>query len=203
MSLNSLPVRFAPGAWRYVLPPLLLGLLVVPLATPVGLALVAMAAFAAWFFRDPDRTPAGEGVLSPADGHVSVVREEGDRVRVGVFMSPFDVHVNRAPVSGPVTRLTHRGAAHKPAFAKDSDRNERVEFGLGEVEGALIAGWFARRITPYVSRGDEVERGERIGHIAFGSRADVVLPKGYGFDDVLVEKGDSVRAGETVVARRD
>ena len=196
-------MRFAPGAWRYVLPPLLLGLPVLYIATPVGLALVGMSAFAAWFFRDPERTPAGEGVLSPADGRVSVIREEGDRVRVGVFMSPFDVHVNRAPVDGEVARLHHRGAAHKPAFSKDSDRNERVEFTVGDADGALIAGWFARRITPYVSRGDEVGRGERIGHIAFGSRADVVLPPEYELTDVRVGKGEKVRAGESILARRE
>ncbi len=165
--------------------------------------------------------------MSPADGHVSVVREDGDRVRVGVFMSPFDVHVCRAPADGAVTRLDHRGAAHKPAFAKESERNERFEYTLdagdgdgdaeGEgdgaaagadgraerVDGALIAGWFARRITPYVSPGDTVTRGDRIGYIAFGSRADVVLPAGYTVDDVRVRRGEAVRAGESVLARRD
>lgn len=196
-------MRFAPGAWRYVLPPLLLGLPVLLIAAPVGLALVALAGFFVWFFRDPAREPAGEGVLSPADGRVTVLREEGDRVRVGVFMSPFDVHVNRAPVGGEVTRLDHRGAAHKPAFSKDSVHNERVEFSVGDADGALIAGWFARRITPYISRGDEVDRGERISHIAFGSRADVVLPEGYGLADVRVQTGEKVRAGESILARSD
>lgn len=193
--------RFAPGAWRYVLPPLLLGLPVLLIAAPVGLALVALAGFLAWFFRDPERTPAGEGVLAPADGRVTVLREEGDRVRVGVFMSPFDVHVNRAPVGGEVSRLDHRGAAHRPAFSKESAHNERVEFTVDDVDGALIAGWFARRITPYVSRGDEVDRGDRIGHIAFGSRADVVLPAGYDLEDVRVRKGEKVRAGRSILAR--
>ena len=219
------PARFVPGTWRYVLPPLLLGAAVFLIAPPVGLALVAMAAFAAWFFRDPDREPAGAGVLAPADGRVTVLREEGDRVRVGTFMSPFDVHVNRAPVAGTVTRLDHRGAAHRPAFSKESANNERVEFTVsggagdadgggggtgtgagddaGDVDGALIAGWFARRITPYVSRGDEVGRGERIGHIAFGSRADVVLPPEYEMADVRVQKGETVRAGESILARLD
>ncbi|WP_313692901.1 protein sorting system archaetidylserine decarboxylase [Halorarum halobium] len=196
-------MNLTPGAWRYVLPPLALGIPLLALVFPIGLALVGMSAFAAWFFRDPERSPAGEGIVSPADGRVSVLREDGDRVRVGVFMSPFDVHVNRAPAGGEVTRLDHRGAAHRPAFSKESARNERVEFSVGDVDGALIAGWFARRITPSVSRGDEVTRGERIGHIAFGSRADVVLPPEYGTSDVRVRKGEKVRAGESIVARRD
>ncbi|QLG60813.1 protein sorting system archaetidylserine decarboxylase [Halorarum salinum] len=196
-------MRLATGSRRYVLPPLLLGVPVLLIATPVGLALLALAGFLAWFFRDPSREPAGEGVLSPADGRVSVLREDGDRVRVGVFMSPFDVHVNRAPVGGEVTRIDHRGAAHRPAFSKESARNERVEYSLGDADGALIAGWFARRITPYVSRGESVARGERIGHIAFGSRADVVLPPEYGMADVRVRKGEKVRAGESIIARAD
>ena len=199
------------------------------LVPPLGVLLAAVGVFSVYFYRDPDRDPAGEGVLAPADGHVSVIREDGDRVRVGVFMSPFDVHVCRAPADGTVTRLDHRGAAHKPAFAKESERNERVEYTLsggdtadragdpaaGEadtaaagadaerVDGALIAGWFARRITPYVSPGDAVTRGERIGYIAFGSRADVVLPPGYTAEDVRVRRGEAVRAGESVIARRE
>nr|WP_284063384.1 protein sorting system archaetidylserine decarboxylase [Halobaculum sp. SYNS20] len=204
------------------------------LVPPLGLLLLAVGAFSVYFYRDPEREPAGAGVLAPADGHVSVIRADGDRVRVGVFMSPFDVHVCRAPADGTVTRLDHRGAAHKPAFAKESERNERVEYtvdpGAGDsgaatdgvrvdadaagsdadaathedrVDGALIAGWFARRITPYVSPGDALTRGERIGYIAFGSRADVVLPPAYDPEDVRVRVGEAVRAGESVIARRD
>lgn len=236
----TLPIPdLAPGSERRVLVPLFLAAAAFAVFPPLGVALLALAAFSVYFYRDPDRDPAGEGVLSPADGHVSVVREDGDRVRVGVFMSPFDVHVCRAPADGAVARLDHRGAAHKPAFAKDSERNERFEYTLSgggdgdaadgpgdtadragdsgaaeadtatadgdaeRVDGALIAGWFARRITPYVSPGDTVTRGERIGYIAFGSRADVVLPAGYDAGDVRVSPGEKVRAGESVIARRD
>lgn len=212
----------APGAeWRVLLP-LVLGVPLFFVSPPLGVALLALGAFSAYFYRDPDRDPAGDGILAPADGHVSVIREDGDRVRVGVFMSPFDVHVVRAPADGEVTRLDHRGAAHKPAFAKESERNERLEYTLtapddgsdggaeagrrrtGErTDGALIAGWFARRISPYVSRGDRLDRGQRLGYIAFGSRADVVLPPAYDAGDVRVAVGEAVRAGESVIAQRE
>jgi phosphatidylserine decarboxylase len=217
----------AHGSASRVLAPFALAIPFLILVPPVGVLLLAVGAFSVYFYRDPERTPAGEGIVSPADGHVSVVREDGDRVRVGVFMSPVDVHVCRAPADGVVTRLDHRGAAHKPAFAKESERNERFEYTLvdpagsdptttgaggatpdGEgdperTDGALIAGWFARRIAPYVSRGDELSRGDRLGYIAFGSRADVVLPPAYDAEDVRVSRGEAVRAGESVIARRD
>jgi len=196
------PLPLAPIVRRFALPPLFLALPAALLSPPVGLALVALGVAVALFFRDPSRTPEGPGVLSPADGRVSVIREEGVQVRVGVFMSPLDVHVNRAPLGGEIAAAEHRPGAHRPAFSKDSERNERVDLAVDRHEVSLIAGWFARRIHPYVDAGDRVSRGDRIGVVAFGSRADVLLPPEYDRDDLLVEVGDRVRAGETVVARR-
>lgn len=170
-----------------------------------GLLLLIPPLLLMLFFRDPERSPEGRGVVSPADGRVTAV-DGGERVRVSVFMRPHDVHVNRAPVRGTVSGVEHHRGGHRPAFSKDSSRNERVVTTLeapdGEYRVVQIAGAVARRITTYVEEGSEVERGERIGLIAFGSRADVVLPPRYGVDDVLVGVGDTVRAGETVVARR-
>lgn len=154
------------------------------------------------FFRDPEREPDGPGVVSPADGKVTVVREEDGRLRVGVFMNLHDVHVNRLPVGGTVSSVVHHDGAHRPAFSKDSDRNECTETRLDGFEVAQIAGAFARRVTTYPENGDTVERGERLGVIAFGSRADVVFPPSYTRDDLRVEEGDRVRAGETVIAVR-
>jgi phosphatidylserine decarboxylase len=193
-------MNVAPGARRYALPPLLLAIPTTLLALPVGVALGALGLAVLWFYRDPERAPAGEGFVSPADGRVSVVREEGARLRVGVFMNVTDVHVNRAPAAGTVREVVHDPGAHRPAFSKDSDRNERVTLDCGDVDVVLIAGWFARRITPYVSPGDDVARGDRVGHISFGSRADVVLPPTVDRTALRVEIGDRVRAGETVVA---
>jgi len=192
----------APGARRFALPPLVAAIPLAVLAPPLGAAALALGGFVLWFFRDPDRSPPPRGVVAPADGRVSVVREEGNRIRVGVFMNVTDVHVLRAPLDGTVESVTHRPGAHRPAFTKDSDRNERVDVALDSHDVSMIAGWFARRIYPYRTAGDEVARGDRIGHIAFGSRADVLLPPAYDREDVLVAEGDAVRAGETVVALR-
>jgi phosphatidylserine decarboxylase len=200
-------MQFATGSRRFVLPPLVLSIPTSLVFPPLGAALLLGGLFSMWFFRDPARATPDGGVVSPADGKVSVVREEGDRVRVGVYMSAVDVHVNRAPLSGTVESVTHRPGAHRPAFSKESERNERVDVTIrgddGEAhEVSLIAGWFARRIHPYVSRGNVIERGDRIGHIDFGSRADVLLPSEYDRDDVRVRVGERVTAGESIVADR-
>ncbi len=213
-------IRLAPGARRYALPPFVLGVLTAVAWPPVALGLLSVGCFVVWFFRDPERyPPPEEGVVAPADGRISVVRTEGDRVRVGVFMGPMDVHVVRTPLDGRIADIEHRAGAHRPAFSKESENNERVEIAFEDAstEGyaesgdggepsrsafdvTLIAGAFARRISPYVDSGTEVSRGERLGHIAFGSRTDVLLPVRYGPQDIRVESGDTVRAGETVLA---
>jgi phosphatidylserine decarboxylase len=174
----------------------LFALFVPPLAAVCLLAV----AITLWFHRDPTRSPPPSGVVAPADGRVSVIREEGDRVRVGVFMNVTDVHINRAPAAGTVGAVEHTPGKHLPAFSKDSDRNERVKIDCGDYEVTLIAGAVARRIHPYVEAGEDLERGDRIGHISFGSRADVLLSPSYTLDDVRVAKGQRVRAGETAIA---
>ncbi|MFC5972625.1 protein sorting system archaetidylserine decarboxylase [Halomarina salina] len=194
-------VDFAPGGLRYATVSLLASLAAVvvsPVAAVVGLATTG---FVLAFYRDPDRQVAPGGVASPADGRVSVIRRDPDgRLRVGVYMSAADVHVNRAPLSGTVEAVTHRPGANRPAFSKDSDRNEQVRVDCGAFDVVLVAGWFARRIHPYVEPGDAVERGDRIAHISFGSRADVVLPTGFDEADLTVEEGDRVVAGQTMLA---
>lgn len=190
----------APGGWRYALLSVALVspiALVTPKAIPAAI-LVSVCVLA--FYRDPERTPPSSGIVAPADGRVTVVRRADDRLRVGVFMNVTDVHVIRAPLEGCVSAVTHTQGAHRPAFAKSSDRNEQVQIDCGEFSVVLIAGAFARRITPYVSDGDNLDRGQRVGHIAFGSRVDVVLPKTVTKTDLVVERGDTVRAGETILA---
>jgi phosphatidylserine decarboxylase len=219
--------RLAPGVGRFALPLLVAALPAAVLGPPVGAALVALGAAVVWFYRDPERTPpasvegrtaggaaadagvdAGTGVvLAPCDGHVSVVREEGEGLRVGTFMSPADVHVTRAPVAGTVTDVEHVAGGHWPAFSKESDRNERLHVRLradgddadATVETTMIAGAFARRITSYVGGDERLAAGQRVGHIAFGSRTDVRLPDAERAD-LRVSVGDRVRAGETVLA---
>jgi phosphatidylserine decarboxylase len=192
-----------PWKWTYALPPAVVGVALLGFSSLWGVVGLALAGFVVWFHRDPDRSPDGLGVVTPADGTVSVIREEGDgRVRVGVFMNVHDVHVNRAPLDGTIDAVSHEPGGHRPAFDKESERNERVRVETDEWTLVLIAGAFARRIHPYVEAGDTLSRGDRLGHISFGSRADVVLPPGYDREDVTVDTGETVRAGETVLARR-
>ncbi len=197
-----LPFPVVDEAWRLALVPGLAAAVTLPLLPPVGVALVALTLGVLWFHRDPDRVPPDRGMVSPADGTVSVVRAEGDRLRVGVFMNVTDVHVNRAPLSGTVREVRHRPGANRPAFDKESDRNEQVAIDCDEYELLIIAGWFARRIHPAVEPGDTLDRGERVGHVSFGSRADVVLPSDVDHENLLVREGDTVRAGETIIAER-
>ena len=220
-------MQVASGAWRYALAPLLAAPIVAVLSIPaaVGLAILALAVLA--FFRDPERFAPDTGVLAPADGRISVLRREDDRVRLGVFMNVWNVHVARAPTTGTVGSVEHTPGAHRPAFSKDSDRNERVHVrfeNTGDAhtdsasdsdnalqvaadcrieEVTMIAGSFARRITPYPEPGETVTRGERIGHIAFGSRIDVVFSGAVSPEDLAVERGQRVRAGETVILEDD
>lgn len=192
-------MSYAPGAWRLAAIPLGIGIALFVLSSAWGLAGIAAAGFVLWFHRDPDREPPGTGILAPADGKVTVVRTEGDQVRVGIFMGVTDVHVNRAPAGGAIEEMEHAAGAHRPAFSKESERNERLIMNLGAVTVTLIAGAFARRIHPHVGEGDTVERGDRIGHISFGSRVDVLLPERVSEADLAVEQGERVRAGETVL----
>ena len=194
------PPNVAPGGWRYARVAFLVAVPAVLLAPPVAAVCVLAGLGSLWFHRDPERSPPPAGVVAPADGRVSVVRREGDRVRVAVFMNVTDVHVNRAPAPCTVETVTHTPGRHLPAFTKKSERNERVVLECGEFELTLIAGAVARRVHPYVEPGDDLVRGERLGHISFGSRADVLLGPEYDLGDVRVTEGQQVRAGETVVA---
>jgi len=176
------------------------------------LPLVVGLAFSFWFFRDPERTVPADphAVVSPADGRVidvSPVQEErflrAPTVKVSIFMSPLDVHVNRAPVDGRITQVEHTAGKFRAAWEdKASLENERnavvLEHGAHRFLVVQVAGAVARRIICRRTVGDAVVRGERYGIIMFGSRVDVYLPL-----DVhpIVEKGTRVVAGETVLAR--
>ncbi|MDS1268865.1 phosphatidylserine decarboxylase [Lipingzhangella sp. LS1_29] len=169
------------------------------------LALPAVGASCAltWFFRDPVRTPPPQGILSAADGTVQSVEDQGDgRTRIAVFMSPLNVHVNRSPLPARVREQVHHPGGYRPAFDKDSERNERVVWTLeterGPVTLVQIAGALVRRIVPYVRPGASVSAGQRIGLIRFGSRVDVYLPVGV---EPAVQIGQRVRAGETRLDR--
>ncbi|MCF6470880.1 phosphatidylserine decarboxylase [Nonomuraea sp. MG754425] len=171
--------------------------------TLAAVPLSALTGAMLWFFRDPDRTPGAGRVLSPADGVVQSIDPWPDgRTRVAIFMSPLNVHVNRAPLAGNVTSVQHVAGGFLPAFNKDSDQNERVvwhfETALGDIEMVQIAGAVARRIVPYLSAGAKVEQAERIGLIRFGSRVDIYLPERIS---PAVSVGEKTVAGVTRIDR--
>jgi phosphatidylserine decarboxylase len=155
------------------------------------------------FFRDPERViPTGEGVVvSAADGRVVDIREVGDGIQVSVFLSIFDVHVNRIPFSGRVMGVQSRPGRFRFAFSRHaSAENEQVAVEIEHDGRRLvvkqIAGFVARRIVCRVTEGEQVRRGERFGMIKFGSRVDLILPVG---SEVRVRVGDRARAGETIM----
>jgi phosphatidylserine decarboxylase len=176
------------------------------------LALVALpivlAAFFLWFFRDPERTiPQDPGqIVSPADGVVTeaewIETTSGSRLRLSIFLNVFDVHVNRAPVSGIVKVCEFRKGEFMNAMKPESVlQNEQtlivIDAGGYEVSFKQIAGLLARRIVCTLKVGDRVERGQRIGMIKFGSRVDVLMPADA---DLKVKTGSHVRGGSTVLA---
>ena len=169
-------------------------------------------AFVLWFFRDPERTvPVGEGlVVSPADGKVlDVVDTEEERVgpctKVSVFMSVFNVHVNRSPVSGTVVGKHYRpGTFHMANLGKKTDANERMILYIQNENGIFrvdqVAGLVARRISCTPEVGESVEIGQRIGLIRFGSLLECWMPAGFA---ARVRKGEAVYAAETVIGRKE
>jgi phosphatidylserine decarboxylase len=202
-------VPVAPEGWPFIL---------LPAAIAAGLALtgrrklalpfVAAAAASAGFFRDPERASpvVQHAVLSAADGRVMEIADAvdpfvGPAVRIATFLSPLDVHVNRAPISGLVVSAQYTAGRFTAAFKPGiEDSNERCALHLqGEtarVTVVQIAGVAARRIVCRVSAGDKLEAGERFGMIRFGSRTDVYVPRG---TDVRVKVGDRVIGGITVL----
>ena len=176
------------------------------LATALGL----LGGFFAYFFRDPDRTvpDAAGAVVSPADGTVMTAgpadkqwAPPGDWNQVTIFLSPLDVHINRSPVGGRITRIDYRPGRFLPAYKEASNDNELNELWI-ESEGRTlvfrqVVGLLARRIVCRVEPGDVVERGGRIGLMKFGSRMDVFLPLDA---QIFVSVGQKVVAGETIIA---
>jgi phosphatidylserine decarboxylase len=182
--------------------------------------MVGVTIWVAAFFRDPIRAvPQGQGlIVSPADGLVTMIQaveppremtgpgglDAGPLMRVSIFMSVFDVHINRSPITGTIARVVYiAGKFLNASLDKASEENERQHFLVAAPDGTMIgftqiAGLVARRIVPFVKNGDTVARGQRVGLIRFGSRVDVYLPAGAAPRVVL---GQRAIAGETVLAR--
>ena len=173
-----------------------------------GIAPVLLAAFFLWFFRDPRRTvPAGPGlIVSPGDGLVtetiSIATPDGPRQRISIFLSVFDVHVNRSPIGGVLSHVSYRKGqylnAMNPASADRNEQNVVTVTGEGiQVTFKQIAGLLARRIVFNLREGDTVERGQRVGLIKFGSRVNVLIP---GEAALRVKVGQRGKGGSSVLA---
>jgi phosphatidylserine decarboxylase len=200
-------------ARRYVLVPLSLGVALLLSGRRSGLFGIGAAGAILMFFRDPERPldPDPSVVYAAADGFVTDVEEAhepwipgGDALRISTFLSIHNVHVNRSPVEGSITKMEEVAGKFVPAFlggSKDENHQNRIAIDgpKGRAVVVQIAGMVARKISRWVELGERVAVGQRIGLIHFGSRTDVLLPTGSA--DPLVRPGDRVRAGVTPLAR--
>jgi len=172
--------------------------------------MIVMTLFMAYFFRDPERNiPRGKGLfVSPADGKVILIKDvyeenylKSDAKEISIFMSPLNVHVNRAPYDGVVSLVKHSPGTYKAAYRDDASmNNENIVMVLDSEAGRIlvrqVAGFVARRAVCKVKAGDSLKRGERYGMIKFGSRLDVFMPIN---TEIKVTLGEMVKAGETVI----
>jgi phosphatidylserine decarboxylase len=205
-------MRFDPAGWPFVIGSAVIALVVWLLAGPlVGIPLLVVSGFLLFFFRDPERihNAPPSAVLSPADGRVMVAgtptgeaTPPGQWQQVTVFLSPMDVHINRIPVSGRVTRVEYHPGRFLPAYRQESgDLNERSEVTIDHdgqpIVVRQIVGVLARRVVCRTREGLDVKAGDRFGVMKFGSRMDVFVP----IDATLhVRVGDTVVGGVTVIA---
>ncbi len=179
---------------------------------PFGWLIFGLTLFVAFFFRDPDRAiPDDERfIVAPADGRVITIEQnaqgkyfsEQPSSRVGIFLSPLDVHVNRVPISGQVTQIQYQAGKFHAAFASDAaEVNEQNAVMLQDAQGrhfivVQIAGMLARRIVCRLKDGEQVQQGDRYGMIMLGSRVDLYCPAEV---ELKVEVGQRVKAGETII----
>ncbi len=196
--------------YYFGLPPLVLGGVSFLLHWYVAaVVLVLLAAFVFSFFRDPERVIPTElgAVVSPGDGRVVVVTDEESQgkpgKRVSIFLAVWNVHVNRSPAAGTITKMEYRPGKFLAAMReRASAENEQNVFTLstdaGEMVFKQIAGLIARRVVSWKKAGEKVARGERIGLVRFGSRVDLWVPRGA---EILVKVGDNVKGGASVLAR--
>lgn len=176
----------------------------------IGIVLMLLGLFCLAFFRNPRRDIQGDDsvLVSPADGKVVVVREVDDEfvgpaLKVDIFLSVFDVHLNRIPVKGKIEFVDYRPGKFLSAFKdKASEDNERTDIGIvggaGKFRVAQIAGLIARRIVCNVKRNDSVDKGQLYGMIRFGSRTEITFPRSF---EPCVKVGDRVRGGASIVAK--
>ncbi len=199
----------APKTYPYIIVPLILACLTLAIShywiwwIPISLFFFLLSILFLIFFRDPPRH-IQEGIVSPADGTIMDIKvltdpDIGPAQRISFFMNLYNVHINRFPLEGTITKMYHHPGGHLPAFTQKSLHNEQLKYLMdtprGKIKIIQIAGAFARRIIPYVTVGQKVKKGEKIGIIRFGSRVDLYLPTGI---PLQVTMGKRVHAGETL-----
>jgi len=209
MRFDRAGLPFVGGAWLIALVVSIYG------GWAFALPFVALGAFFAFFFRDPERVSPDEAhvVLSPADGEVKYVgaaepgvSPAGEWKQVSIFLSPMDVHVNRIPAAGTVTKVSYTPGKFLPAYRQEAAAvNERSEVWIERVNGQMVVarqvvGILARRVVCRARVGEQVHAGQRFGIMKFGSRMDVFLPPSA---TIRVKVGEMVRGGETVIAVLD
>jgi len=210
--LRQLFVRIDPAGFPFIAIAALPAVVALVVARPVvAAALLILPILIALFFRDPDRRPPRDPrlVLAPADGnvlHAGAARSEeappGQWLQVTIFLSPLDVHINRTPVSGRVTRVEYVAGSTFPAYRPDAHKNEHSEIWLDHdgqpVVARQVVGVLARRVVCRVTSGQQLDAGARIGLMKFGSRMDVFVPT---TAQLTISSGVHVRAGETIIAK--
>jgi phosphatidylserine decarboxylase len=171
-----------------------------------GIPLFVLALFCLWFFRDPDRAvPAGEVAVSPADGKVVAIKKESPSLtRISIFLNIFDVHVNRTPIAGKITKITYKPGKFLVASKEEASTENEMNTFMVEGDGtkivfSQIAGLIARRIVCWKKVGDNVQKGDRVGLIKFGSRVDILMGPEW---EIAIAEGQRVSAGSSVIAKR-
>ena len=206
-------LRIHNEGWVYFVISCLITIIIIPFYTISGIFLAIISAYIYYFFRDPIRAvPIEEVVVSPADGLVTYIgaeknpldddKDQNTYIKVSIFLSVFDVHVNRMPVKGSISAIHYiPGKFLNATLDKSSKENERnIIFAKSNNDNfyiVQIAGLIARRIVCNLKVNQEVEKGDRIGIIKFGSRVDLYLPESY---DILITKGQRVLGGETIIS---
>lgn len=208
-------MKLAPEGYPFIVGSLTITVITSVLAK-IWIALIPLllTIFMFYFFRDPEREiPEGEGLfVSPADGKIILIKDvfekehlKADVKEISIFMSPFNVHVNRAPCNGKIKNIQHNKGKFMAAYKDQASfKNENIEMTLetkyGDILVRQVAGYVARRAVCRAKAGDSLKRGERYGIIKFSSRLDVYLPKD---TEIKVKLGDRVKAGETVLGVRE
>lgn len=206
-------MKVAPEGWPFIIPCAIVTFIsVIAFGAAVSVLPFLFTLFMLYFFRDPERVVPGEKdiFVSPADGRIILIRDvreteylDAETKQISIFMSPFNVHVNRVPCDGVVKKVKHNKGRFMAAYKDEASvRNENIgmvlETRYGNILVRQVAGFVARRAVCRKKEGDRLSRGERYGMIKFSSRVDIYLPRAVSID---VKPGQMVRAGETVLGR--